>query len=399
MAKFVFINIPSRSHINPTLPVVQELVARGEEVIYYLTEPFKQAVEATGATFRRYESKIEQINQAARNAGKPVGLPVYMLDESLFVIPQILDSIQAEQPDCIVYDTLCLTGRLLAEILHVPAVQSRMVLLFTKQLTQLFQSKSAQDGAGLATFQASMDKVCALYHVQPFEMSSIFTHEEPLNIVALPRAFQIDGASFGDQFCFVGPTLAPRKEGITFPFEQLENQPVIYISQGTVYNEKPDFFNLCFAAFAETPWKVVMSIGNNVDQKQLNPIPSNFLVQPYVPQLEILAYTNICITHGGMMTIMEALAHGVPLVVAPLPVSDITVNARRVEELGLGLMVDEHSLTAESLRNAVLRISNDPAFYARTLQMQEEIRKAGGYIRAAATLQEYATLHSEQECA
>lgn len=390
MAKFVFINIPSRSHINPTLPLVEELIARGEEVIYYLTEPYRQAVEATRATFRSYESQIEHINSNSRNGSKPVGLPMYMLDESLFVLPQILESIRAEQPDCIVYDTLCVTGRLLAEILHVPAVHHRMVLLFTKQLSNLFQMKASQDVEGMKAFQASMDKVCSLYAIQPFDIGSIFTHEEPLNIVALTRAFQIDEASFGKQFCFVGPELAPRKEKIAFPFEQLEQQPVIYISQGTVYNEKPDFFNLCFAAFANTPWKVVLSIGNNVDQTKLDPIPSNFLVRTYVPQLEVLAHTDICITHGGMMTIMEALAHGVPLIVAPLPVSDITVNARRVEELGLGVMLDEQALTAESLRNAALRISNDPAFYARTLQMQEEIRKAGGHKRAADALQEYA---------
>lgn len=393
MAKFVFINIPSQSHINPTLPLAQELVARGEEVIYYLTDAFKPAIEATGATFRRYESKIEQINNAARNAGKPVGLPMYMLDESLFVIPQILDSIRAEQPDCIVYDTLCLTGRLLAELLHIPAVHHCMILIFNKQLSHLFRAKAAQDPAAMATFQASMSKLCALYNVQPFSIESIFTHQEALNIVTIPRAFQIDGDSFGEQYCFVGPAIAPRKEDIEFPFELLEKQPVIYISLGTVFNDRPDFFNLCFAAFADTPWKVVMSIGNTVDQQKLKPIPDNFLVRRYVPQLEVLKYTNLCVTHGGMTTIMEALAQGVPLLVTPLPVSDIMVNARRVAKLGLGVMLDQESLTAESLRNTASHISNDPAFNAHTIQMQEEIHKAGGYTRAADTLQGFVKLH------
>ena len=389
MAKFVFINIPSRSHINPTLPLVQELIARGEEVIYYLTDPFKDAVEATGARFCRYESKIEQINSAAREAGKPVGLPMYMLDESLFVIPQILASIKAEQPDCIIYDTMCLTGRLLAEILHIPAVNHRMIFVFNDKLSSLFRANASQDLDGIRAFQSSMEQACAQYHVRPFHIGSIFTHEELLNIVTIPRAFQIDGDKFGEQYCFVGPAIAPRKETIEFPFEQLEKQSVIYISQGTVYNDKPDFFNLCFAALGQIPWKVVMSIGSNVDRSKLDPIPDNFLVRTYVPQLEVLKYTDICITHGGMTTIMEALAEGIPLVVAPLPVSDITVNARRVDELGLGIMLDQSALTAESLREAVLRISNDFAFHARALQMQEEISQAGGYTRTADILQDF----------
>lgn len=392
MAKFVFINIPSQSHINPTLPIVQELVARGEEVIYYLTERFRPAVEATGATFRSFETKIEQINKTAFSSGKPVGLPMYMLDESLYVIPQILESIRAEQPNCIVYDTMCLSGRLIAQILHIPAVNFRMIFAFNKRLSLIFQANASQDPAGIEAFQSSMEKLCSLYNVQPFHIGSIFTHEEPLNIVTIPRAFQVEADSFGEQYCFVGPAIAPRKDQSDFPFEQLENQPVIYITQGTVYNDRPDFFNLCFSAFADTPWKVVVSIGNNVDQKKLSPIPGNFIVRTYVPQLRLLECASICVYHGSMTTTMEALAQGVPLVVIPQHIADEQVNARRVEELGLGIRLEEESLTPESLRNAVFSVSNDPTYYARVRQMQEEIREAGGYTRAADILQEFVKL-------
>ncbi len=392
MAKFVFINLPSRSHINPTLPVVQELIARGDEVIYYLTAPFRQLIETTGATFRSYESKIAAINKTAFASGKPVCLPMYMLDESLFVIPQLLEEIRKEQPDCIVYDTMCLSGRIIAEILHIPAVQHRMMFVFTRQLANIFKENAFQDLEGLQAFQASMNRLCTEYHVKPFHIGSIFTHEEELNIVTLPRAFQINGDFFGEQYCFVGSSIAPRQEQIAFPFEQLKQQSVIYISQGTVYNDRPDFFNLCFAAFAETPWKVVMSIGHNVDQQKLAPVPSNFIVRTYVPQLEILKHASICITHGSMATISEALATGVPLIVVPPPLADHVVNARRIDELGLGLMLPYASITAEMLCNGVSRVSSDPTFYARIHQMQKEVHKAGGYQRSADALQAFVKL-------
>jgi MGT family glycosyltransferase len=389
VAKFVFISIPLRSHANPTFPIVQELVARGDEVIYYLTPLFKEAIEATGATFRSYESKIEQINQTATTSGKPVGLPMYMLDEALFVMPQIMEAIREEQPDCIVYETMCLSGRLIAEILHVPAVNFRMIFAFSKRLSDIFRANASQDPIGIKVFQAAMGKACELYHIQPFNIGSIFTHEEALNIVTIPRSFQFDGDSFGEHFCFVGSAIAPRKEDNDFPLDQLDGQPVLYISHGTVYNDRPDFFNHCLAAFANTPWKVVMSIGNNVKREELDPIPDNFIVRAYVPQLDVLRYTNVCITHGSMTTIMEAFAQAVPLVVIPQSTSDVTVNAMRVDELGLGVMLAEKSLTAEALRAAVTQISNDPTFYARTLQMQKEIKDAGGYTRAASVLQEF----------
>jgi MGT family glycosyltransferase len=389
MAKFVFVNIPSHSHVNPTLPIVQELIARGEEVIYYLTAPFKAAIEATGATFRSYESKIDQINKAATSAGKPAGLPMYMPEESLFVIPQILESIRAEEPDCLVYETLCLSGRLVAEILHIPAVNFRMILVFNAFLTNIFRKNVSHDPEALAAFQEAVQQLSARYQVQPFGVESIFTHEEALNIVTIPRAFQIDGDAFGEQYRFVGSAIAPRQESIEFPFELLEDRSVLYISHGTVYNDRPDFFNLCFAAFADTPWKVVLSIGNNVDREKLDAIPDNFIVRTYVPQLEILKRASLCITHGSMTTIIEAFSEAVPLVVIPQATSDVTLNARRVEQLGLGVMLDENALTAQQLREAAARVNGDLAFYTRTVQMQEEIRNAGGYPRAADLLQEF----------
>jgi MGT family glycosyltransferase len=389
MAKFVFVNIPLLSHANPTFPIVQELVARGDEVIYYLTEPFREAVEATGATFRSYESKIERINQEATSSGKLVGLPMYMLEEALFVIPQILESIQSEQPDCLVYETMCLSGRLIAEIAHIPAVNFRMIFAFSKRLADIFRANASHDPSGLESFQASMSKACALYGIQPFQLGSIFTHEESLNLVTIPRTFQIDGESFGDHYVFVGASVAPRKHDTDFPFEQLEQGLVIYISHGTVYNNKPDFFQRCIAAFADTPWKVVMSIGKNVDPEQLKPIPANFLIRTYVPQLEILKRASICVTHGSMPTLMEAFSYGVPLVVIPQATSDVTINARRVEELGLGIMLDEKTFTSEQLQTAVQRIRADSAYYSRVQHMREEIEKSGGYRRAADVLQEY----------
>ncbi len=64
MTTYVFLNVPGHGHVNPTLAVVQELVRRGERVIYYLSEEFRAAIEATGATFRSYESQMGRMTQS-----------------------------------------------------------------------------------------------------------------------------------------------------------------------------------------------------------------------------------------------------------------------------------------------------------------------------------------------
>lgn len=43
--------LPAAGHVNPTLPVVSELVRRGHRVTYATSEKYAKAVESAGATF------------------------------------------------------------------------------------------------------------------------------------------------------------------------------------------------------------------------------------------------------------------------------------------------------------------------------------------------------------
>ena len=45
MSKIVFFCIPAHGHTNPTLGVVRELVERGNEVLYYSYNSFKDKIE------------------------------------------------------------------------------------------------------------------------------------------------------------------------------------------------------------------------------------------------------------------------------------------------------------------------------------------------------------------
>ena len=170
---------------------------------------------------------------------------------------------------------------------------------------------------------------------------------------------------------------------------------------GSVCNREVEFFETCFAAFGraeatttgpgplpdpahgagEPPWQVVLATGA-ADVAALGPVPANFVARPSVPQLEVLQRTDVFLTHGGMNSVMEALWHGVPLVVVP-QMAEQAVTARRVEELGLGLALEKPAVTAASLREAVGRVAGDREMRARVRRTQETIRQLGG-ARAAA---------------
>ncbi len=56
MGKVLFLNYPGEGHVNPTIALVEELLKKGEEVVYYCIEEYRNKIEKTGAPFRPYRN-------------------------------------------------------------------------------------------------------------------------------------------------------------------------------------------------------------------------------------------------------------------------------------------------------------------------------------------------------
>jgi len=400
MAKYVFLEIPAYGHVNPTFAIVQELVKRGQEVIYYLPEQFKDTVEAAGAVFRSYESKLKGISPMATTSDLVGGgLPVIIVDESRHVLPQVLDRIRAEQPDYIVYGDMCVWARIVAQVLNVPTITMRPTYVMNEHIFSMMAQQRNQNFPNMREMvekvNAGLAELCEIYHIPSFDMRSAFTHAGELVIVFIPKAFQPLGETFDEHYSFVGPSILPRHENSDFPLDKLSSErPILYISLGTVFNNQPEFFKMCFEAFAEQRWQVVLSRGKHVDPAVLGPVPDNFLVASYVPQLEILPRTQVFVTHGGMNSTMESLYYGVPMVAIPQMIEQ-TMTARRVAEMGLGLALDKETVNVATLREAVERVANEVEFRERVQDMRQAVHEAGGYQRAADAIMQFAEEHAK----
>ncbi|GHO97062.1 putative UDP-glucosyltransferase YjiC [Reticulibacter mediterranei] len=408
MTTYAVLCIPGHGHVNPTLAVAQELVARGERVFYYLSEEFRLTVEATGATFRLYESeawkkylpqlatsladKGSPINNAS--LGKRIGLMATVAIESIRELPALIAQMATDQVDCILYDSTFMQAVFLSDALHVPAVKLFATFAVSDQVVrQMYGKEREVDRSFVKEFFGALDEKlayqCELYGVPPRTIQELLSRIEQLNIVFLPRAFQPAGETFDEKFVFVGPALpAQRYYGGDFPLERLDQRPLLYISLGTAYNNRLDFYQTCFEAFAGTEWQVVLAYGKRVNSADLGETPDNFLIAPHVPQLEILSRADLFISHGGMNSTMESLSFGVPLVVVP-QMWEQEMNGRRVQELGLGLSLDRDTITGESLRAAVEQIAHDSGVHTRLQSMQSEIHQAGGYQRAADAIKQH----------
>jgi MGT family glycosyltransferase len=405
MTKYVFLPGPAHGHVNPTLAVAQELVRRGEQVVYYLTEEFRATVEATGATFRPYQSMMNQFTMGDRqppsrqpwNATFIFGaMLLTIVKESQHVIPQVLERLRAEQADVILYDPMCLWARIIAQVLHVPAILLRPTFAanehFQVMPPQTDSTPSLPPGM-FVDMQAEFTELCTSYNLQPLAIGDVFTQSEALNIVFMPRAFQPAGETFDERFVFVGPSILPRPDAPAFPLERLDGQTTLFISLGTAANNRPDFYNLCFRAFGHQPWQVVLAHGKRVDLAALDVAPPNFLLAAYVPQLEVLQRTSVFVTHGGMNSVMEGLYFGVPVVVVP-QMREQEVTAERCAELGLGVALDNADLTAETLRAAVEYVHHTSPLGEHVRAMQRTMLAAGGYQRAVEVIIHFASMQN-----
>ena len=207
------------------------------------------------------------------------------------------------------------------------------------------------------------------------------TRESQRYLAYFPRRFQYRAETFDDRYSFVGPRVGPRPNGPPWT-PPADDRPVVLVTLGTINNNRPSFYRSCFTAFADSPWHVVLAVGERIDLSTLGPPPPNVEVAPVVPQLTVLARAAVLVSHAGMGGVMEALWAGVPhLAVPQTPEQD--ANATRLAELGLGERLPPGAVTAPVLREAVDRVARDADMAERIRQMRDELAAAGGAPRAA----------------
>ena len=219
-------------------------------------------------------------------------------------------------------------------------------------------------------------------------MIEVLENIPELNLVFTSRKFQIHSEEFDyRRYKFIGPSIIKRAQKNNIPFDKLKEK-VIYISLGTLFNTSLNFFKNCLKAFKDIDMSIIMSIGKTVNIKDLGTIPKNFLVYQIVPQLEVLKRSDLFITHGGMNSVNEAIYYGVPLVTVPQFADQPTV-AMRLEELGLGKVINKKAVSAQTLIKAVNDVLFNPMYKENMKKMRKGMVNCGGYIKGANDIERY----------
>jgi UDP:flavonoid glycosyltransferase YjiC (YdhE family) len=203
-------------------------------------------------------------------------------------------------------------------------------------------------------------------------------------VAQLPAALELPGRRLPQGFHHTGPwTDAAGRAQVDFPWKRLDPvRPLAYASMGTLQNGVLQNFRVIAEACAGLNLQLVISLGGGQDPALLGDLPGDPVVVGYAPQLDLIQRSALTISHGGLNTVLESLARGVPLVVLPVAYDQPGVGAR-VEWSGVGRSIPVGQLTVSGLRDAVRAVLGDPAYRERASVLQSSIETADGLNRAA----------------
>ena len=166
------------------------------------------------------------------------------------------------------------------------------------------------------------------------------------------------------------------------------NAPVIYFTLGTEFGtESGDLYDRVLAGLRALPVNLLMTVSAQIDPAEFGPQPEHVRIAQYVNQDEVLPHCDVVVSHGGSGSLTGALAHGIPTLLVPIG-ADQPMNAKRSEELGLGIALDALTATPANVRASVSELLAAPSYRQEAARLRDELTALPGLEHAVALLEQ-----------
>ena len=354
MSKIVFATVPAVGHLNAPLKLAKSLAARGHEISYLSGLGYKTYIEDQGLRFitlgesipdaRSHQNALLELLLEFRSRGQP-------LDDQLTHIVEIFrreitDLVQTLKPDLFLIDPYLPDLALIVHQLAKP---------FVFLNPTLFNPVAAMALVNNAPYLATVPE-----------------------LVLCPAEFDFpETVARNKQRYYLGPEVDLQRKEEPFDWKRIDtSKRLIYCSLGSqaqLYPEAKHLFQTIIDALSGLPlYQMIVATGREVGHDDLQGIPPNVHLFSYVPQSQVLEKASLLITHGGLLTIKDAIFFGVPMIVFPCHY-DQPQNSGRVVYHGLGVKGEMRSTVAE-VRALIERVDHTDSY-------RERVRAFGGLFR------------------
>jgi UDP-glucoronosyl and UDP-glucosyl transferase len=359
--------VPAAGHLLPMAPLIEAMVERGDAVTVAAHPSVAHHVERTGAALWPAGSDeptwFERLS--ARTRGAPGdGLAPSRIDH--YFVPRAFGEVgtddliddaiacaEAVTPELVVAETYAFVGPLVAAVRGVPCVQHLVGPLLDPEVLQL-----ANDAVSPLWRTFGLD---APGYAGCYEDATIRICPPSLDPASVPR----------------GATLWLRPSPPPLEAPRVAARPLVYVTLGTFFGGNVEAFRTILDGLAGEDLDVLVTVGADGDPAALDPLPPNATVERFVPQATLLPGCAAVVHHGGGGTTFGALAHGLPQVVLPQGADNFS-NAARLAAAGASRTVLPDDVTADSMRNAVREVLDEPSYRSAAQALAAEIAAMPG---------------------
>ncbi|MFJ9007934.1 nucleotide disphospho-sugar-binding domain-containing protein [Streptomyces canus] len=426
MARVIVAAIPVYGHFKPLQAIAADLVRRGHQVTFLTGSCFRQAVETTGAAFAplpgNADYDIAELTSTAERLALPAGPARLDWDlRHVFFDPlpaqhQGIQRLLAEangEPVVVLHDSNFLG--MWPVLLGGPGLRPTATVGIGVTPLTLSSEDTAPFGLGLPPDsseegRARNRETNAAVREMLLAGPGAYLTEVMSDLGAVAPDFMMDGmVTLPDRFLqlcvesleyprhdappglrYVGalpPSAAEPAAALPRWWSEVTAaERVVVVSQGTIANTDPgELIEPTLRALADLDVLVVATTGRA--DSDLKDVPANARVAAFIPFEDLLPHTDVLVSNGGYGGVQQALAHGVPMVLAGLSEDKVEVTARTAWTGAAINLATQHPAVPD-IRKAVESVLALPAYVDCARRLQVEYATHDPFAEVAGTIDE-----------
>ncbi|MCF2530957.1 glycosyltransferase [Yinghuangia soli] len=379
----LFVVPPFAGHVNPAVAVAAELTARGHTVAWCGPPEVRRLLPPDAVLHPTAEAPDGGFGALhARWQGlRGVAALRFLVEDVLVPLAYSMrvgvdDAIQAVRPHVVLSDQQAFAGAIGAELHGLPWATSATTSV---EFSRPFE--------GFPKVHAWVrDRICAVAADAGLDDGWDPRFSRHLVLIFSTPVLAGTESEPPAHHRYVGPAFGARPAPVHFPWERLAaDRRRVLVSLGTLNREAGTrFYPAVVAATRELADRVQVVLA--APEHLVGSGDEHVLAREFVPQLDLLPHLDAVVTHGGHNTVCEALAFGLPLVVAPIR-DDQPLVAQQVVAVGAGVRVRFGRASVPEIRDAITAVLDQPDYRAGALRVRDSFAAAGGATAAANALE------------